>query len=254
MKKFTTQEFVTDSNKIHNGYYSYSKTEYKNAHTKVIITCPIHGDFEQRPHDHKKGLGCKQCKSVKQSTRQQDTLDTFIKKATSIHGDKYEYSCAVYTNSKTKIDITCKIHGNFKQTPTDHLQGRGCKKCSNRNISNIWSYSGWEEAGANSKQFAGYSLYIVECWNDSERFVKIGKTYTDIKKRLSPSHLPYEYCILDQIYGSANYISLLENYLHNFYKKQIYEPKIDFGGKYECYIYGADLFTDIKTQIKEFKC
>ena len=30
----------------------------------------------------------------------------------------------------TKVCIICKVHGEFWQTPHNHLKGYGCKKCS----------------------------------------------------------------------------------------------------------------------------
>ena len=59
--KKTKQEFILESNKIHNSFYLYDKFEYINSHTKGVITCPIHGDFEQKPNDHLSGKGCPQC-------------------------------------------------------------------------------------------------------------------------------------------------------------------------------------------------
>ena len=52
-------------------------------------------------------------------------IDTelFIKRAREIHGDKYDYSKTVYINAKTKVCITCPIHGEFWVLPHSHLQG-----------------------------------------------------------------------------------------------------------------------------------
>ena len=46
----------------HSSFYSYDNVEYKNSNTKVLITCPVHGDFSQTPHDHLSGSGCPKCK------------------------------------------------------------------------------------------------------------------------------------------------------------------------------------------------
>jgi len=46
---------------VHGNRYNYSKTAYTNYHTKVTITCPIHGDFEQTPAHHINGTGCSSC-------------------------------------------------------------------------------------------------------------------------------------------------------------------------------------------------
>ena len=60
-KKLTNEEFISKANKKHNGKYDYSKTIYKNKRTNIIITCPIHGDFEQNPEVHLRGSGCPKC-------------------------------------------------------------------------------------------------------------------------------------------------------------------------------------------------
>ena len=43
------------------GEYDYSKVEYKNAHTKICIICPKHGEFWQTPNEHLKNKGCPIC-------------------------------------------------------------------------------------------------------------------------------------------------------------------------------------------------
>lgn len=57
------------------------------------------------------------------------TQSQFIDECTSIHGDKYDYSNAIYTGSKELVSITCKIHGEFKQSANAHLAGKGCNIC-----------------------------------------------------------------------------------------------------------------------------
>ena len=62
---------------------------------------------------------------VKKDTEQ------FIAEARLVHGDKYDYSKTEYVDWKTKICIICPVHGEFWQIANSHLQGFGCKKCSN---------------------------------------------------------------------------------------------------------------------------
>lgn len=45
-------------------------------------------------------------------------------------GDNYDYSRVNYIDSKTKVCILCVEHGEFWQTPNDHLSGCGCPKCA----------------------------------------------------------------------------------------------------------------------------
>ena len=55
--------------------------------------------------------------------------EKFIEKAKNKHGDKYDYSKVEYKNAHTKVCIICKEHGEFWQTPSNHLAGHGCQKC-----------------------------------------------------------------------------------------------------------------------------
>ena len=57
------------------------------------------------------------------------SLEQFIAEARVVHGDKYDYSKVVYTNSQTKVCIICPIHGEFWQRPGNHVLGQGCPAC-----------------------------------------------------------------------------------------------------------------------------
>ena len=62
---------------------------------------------------------------------QSNKTEIFISKAIKIHGNKYDYSKVEYINAKTKVIILCNIHGDFSQTPSNHLSNFNCQKCSN---------------------------------------------------------------------------------------------------------------------------
>lgn len=64
-QRLSTSEFIDKANIIHNFKYYYNKTNYIDTDTEVIITCPIHGDFLQKPKNHLQGKGCKKCKMTK---------------------------------------------------------------------------------------------------------------------------------------------------------------------------------------------
>lgn len=119
----TTEKFISDASKVHNGKYSYTKTVYVNSRTNVIITCPIHGDFSQSPTNHLQGEGCPKC------ANKDVTTEEFIRKSIAVHGSKYVYSKVNYINNSTNVTITCPIHGDFEQEPKNHLQGKGCALC-----------------------------------------------------------------------------------------------------------------------------
>lgn len=61
-KRKTTEEFIEVAKKVHGNKYDYSKTIYKGIHSKVIIICPHHGEFEQSPGSHMhNSCGCPSC-------------------------------------------------------------------------------------------------------------------------------------------------------------------------------------------------
>lgn len=123
-RKTTTKEFITNARRIHKSRYSYDRTIYKNRCTKVIITCSVHGDFNQAPNNHIRGNGCPDCVTNKKLTTEQ-----FTEKASKVHKGRYSYDKTIYTNAHTKVIITCGKHGDFHQAPNNHLQGQGCSDC-----------------------------------------------------------------------------------------------------------------------------
>ena len=136
----TTIEFIKRASIIHKEKYSYNKTDLNNRDEKgrVCIICPIHGEFWQRVDHHLNGCGCKRCSSSKPRKKRgvgygSMTIEEFIQKARKIHGDKYDYSKVKYINRRTDVCIICPIHGEFLQTPDNHLQGKGCQKCGFQN-------------------------------------------------------------------------------------------------------------------------
>ena len=125
--------------KVFGDKYSYDKFKYTGIRDKVIITCPIHGDFEKRCRDLKvnnrkegKNDRCPICAKLgfDNSIRSQEDINNYIiKKFREVHGDKYGYDKIKYINMTDKVTITCPIHGDFEQQPLYHIKGRGCAKC-----------------------------------------------------------------------------------------------------------------------------
>jgi len=126
----TTTEFIKKAQLRHGENYDYSKVNYVDNKTKVIIVCKTHGKFEQKPAEHLSGCGCQTCGKINSHLAQTDNKSDFIKKAIEVHGDKYDYSNSEYINCKTKVIIKCKEHGDFEQMPISHISNKsGCRKC-----------------------------------------------------------------------------------------------------------------------------
>jgi hypothetical protein len=121
-----TPYFKEKAIKVHGDKYDYSKVNYTNIKTKVIIICPTHGEYLQEPRLHLSSKGCRQC--YKKYTNKKD----FIKKANEVHENKYDYSKVSYGSIDEKIIIMCKKHNEeFIQSGSKHLNGQKCPRCSN---------------------------------------------------------------------------------------------------------------------------
>ena len=134
MAKLTTEEFIVRAKAVHGDKYDYSEVEYVNNSSPVVIVCPEHGAFEQRPNNHFKGNGCPKCARATQSARQAMSQEVWIERAKRIHQNKYDYSKVAYVNNHTPIRIICPIHGEFMQTPASHIEGQGCPICGKSKI------------------------------------------------------------------------------------------------------------------------
>jgi len=60
-KRSNNEKFIKKSRKIHGNIYNYSKVEYVNNLTNVIIICGKHGEFLRTPAAHLHGSGCSMC-------------------------------------------------------------------------------------------------------------------------------------------------------------------------------------------------
>lgn len=241
-------QFVGVSNKIHNNTYDYSLVkDIVYRRDKVDIICKKHGVFSQSPKSHLRGNGCPKCGYETVKNKLTKDVEIFIKEAKEVHGNKYDYSKVVYLANNIKVDIVCKHHGLFKQIPCSHIKGHGCFLCSIENLG--WSRTKW------SKQAKGRpaTLYVVKCYNGKEEFIKIGRTFNGVKRRLNcKSDLPYNYEELITIETKDyNYVFDLEVHLHRYCKDFKYIPNDFFDGFTECFT--IDALDNIKQTINNFK-
>lgn len=128
-KKLTTECWVSAVRAIHGDKYDYSKSVYTRMTDLIVITCPIHGDYKQRARDHARGSGCHKCGLLSAAKSRQVGRDAFIAKARTVHGKTYSYEKVIYKTNRHKVVITCPEHGDFRQTPSNHLNGFGCTPC-----------------------------------------------------------------------------------------------------------------------------
>lgn len=166
-KKLTTQEFIENAKKVHGDRFDYTGVEYKGAHIPITIVCKDCGAIiNTTPHSHVVGGGCVNCRII-EHTR---TKESFIEQARKVHGDKYDYDNVEYVHGETKVEIICKKHGAFLQTPNSHLQGSGCPHC-------IMSY-GEEKV---SEILNNYNIQFISQYEiaNSNLFCKNKKLFVD---------------------------------------------------------------------------
>lgn len=139
------------------------------------------------------------------------TTAEFIRRARAIHGNKYDYSKVVYINSRTKVCIICKEHGEFWQTPAKHLQCHGCPKCNRSHL---------EEEIASL--LTENNIEYIEQYSDS--FLKNGKGLQKLD-----FYLP-KYKIAIECQGEQHFTGVF--YIKNKTFKQTFER--DYRKYYKC--------------------
>lgn len=138
-QSYTQEEIIGRLRSIFGDRYSYEKVEYKAMKVPITLVCHEkdangieHGEFSMRPDNIFSGKqGCPKCWSDRRGIIQRISREEFISKAESVHGNKYEYHKVDYITTNIKVCIICPIHGDFWQTPSNHLRGKGCPYCSN---------------------------------------------------------------------------------------------------------------------------
>ena len=80
---YTNEEVIEEFKKIHGDKYIYNNSDYCRTHDNIIVTCPIHGNFEISPSNHLKGQGCPKCNNSK--------LESEIRLMLDEQGIKYNY-------------------------------------------------------------------------------------------------------------------------------------------------------------------
>ena len=121
----TTESFIAEAKEIYGDRYDYSKVDYKNRDHRVVVTCPIHGDFQVYAREHLDGKGCPKCEKG----------EKFLAKLKEKYGDKFGLEQFVYESSTSPVTLICPIHGAFSRLPNQILNySHGCPECGNDHL------------------------------------------------------------------------------------------------------------------------
>lgn len=245
-RKLTQEQFITKAIAIHGDKYDYSKVVYVNNYTKVIIICPIHGEFLQQPSVHLNGNGCHKCSCDKIKKILSFTKEKFIEKSIIKHGNTYGYDLVNYINSWTKVELICYIHGSFHQTPDSHMSGNGCPKCKYDNLSKKFVSNTQEfvvkaraihgdRYGYGKVKYINVKTYVIlECYIHGDFYQKpnghLNGQGCPMCKSSKGELLLYNVFIKNKIKVEKEYKIPNNNFRYDFYLPE-YNLLIEFHGK-----------------------
>lgn len=226
-KRLNKEEFIKRAKLIHGDRYDYSKVNYVNNSTKIILFDNVLKEyFTITPASILNGCGNKN--NVKNILSQKFSMgkNTFVEKAMKKHGDRYDYSKVNYINNRTKVCIICPEHGEFQQTPDKHLRGQGCPKCCRKNK----KYT--------TDEFIEQAIKIHGNLYDYSETV-YGKNKKEKVKIICPKHGSFlitpeshlqgggcKYCTVGDVFNTEDFINKAKNIHKN---KYIYDKTIFTG-------------------------
>lgn len=191
-----TETFIKKAVWRHGDKYDYTYVVYENSTTGVLIMCPAHGAFIQKPSKHLYGRGCPQCGVDQRATKQRRSKEDFVALAKGVHGDRYDYSESDYQNVDQKVKIICPEHGEFYQTPHAHIFRKyKCIKCSTQ-----------ENADRNRKTLDEFLEQAKEVHGDVYDYSMVEyKTTHDKVKIICPKHGIFEQVAKSHLNGHMCY-------------------------------------------------
>ncbi|MCP3683202.1 MAG: hypothetical protein GY861_10980 [bacterium] len=153
----------------------------------------------------KSNKGCLQCGVERRSSKALIKEDTYLKRFEEVQGYKYIYCLEKGLKAKDKMVIKClKCSNIFKQTPDNHLQGKGCVSC--------------KSSGYDKNKPA--NIYCVLWGLGNHYFVKVGVTNNDTvdRIRIQSNKTPYNpYVVKTYHHKSGEFVADLEKEIkHKF--------------------------------------
>jgi hypothetical protein len=137
MGKLSQEEFIKRCNIKHNNAYSYDKTVYKTTRDKIIVTCPIHGDFITLADNHIRKSGCPKCGAIAGSKHTTLSYKEFTDRVKAVGILHLEFNKHTFKNSREPVEVRCTKHNTtFFQAPYNIQKGHaGCKECQSEKLS-----------------------------------------------------------------------------------------------------------------------
>lgn len=122
-------KFIEDCRAKHGDRYDYSLVRFEHSHGRIIVVCKEHGPFQMKAAQHKYGSNCPKCVYEERSKAYSMDESNWLSRSKERHGERYEYT-GQYLGLDSKITIRCRVHGEFSQTASHHMEGSGCPTCA----------------------------------------------------------------------------------------------------------------------------
>lgn len=236
------RSFMYRSPLVHNNKYDYSLVKISKllkSTDKVIINCPIHGQFKQRICDHLSGRGCKKCGNSNKNKNTRISEKVFLEKL-KISKPHIKLNEGYLQFSKPAI-FKCIIHDYvFKSTPILQLNNNvsSCKYCLRKQRSRASKgFYNLRNAIDGKFKYEGY-LYIIKIKEiiTNKIYLKIGVS-TNTKRRFNQIKNNgleiFDIKIVKDL--NLTFSVLTEHLLKVKFKNDRYFPNLKFNGMYECY-------------------
>lgn len=125
------QKFIQLANDKHGYKCNYDKVVYTTQQENVIITCPQHGDFNQKANNHVNGSGCPDCGRIIANQALSLPREEYLRRFKLKHGDKFDYTLLPEKFGYfDKVQVICPKHGAFNTSIASHLE-HDCMDCYN---------------------------------------------------------------------------------------------------------------------------
>ena len=118
-----TSDFVKKARETHDAHYIYLKSVYSTAKSPLIIICPTHGEFNQKPGYHLKGSGCPKCNKFR--SKAEDLRKLCKRKRPDLNFDD-----TTIVNRKSSVIVQCRKHGKYTTSVRQILKGSNCLRCN----------------------------------------------------------------------------------------------------------------------------
>lgn len=250
-KKVTTESFIKKAKEIHGNTYDYSKSIYTFSKNKLIIICPKHGEFLQKANGHLNGKKYAKCLNKFNNGKE------FIQYSNKVHNNFYSYKNVDFINTIIKVKIICPEHGEFEQTPYNHISGKGCAKCGNLKTSiGLLKNQNWFLVKANRIHDGKYDYsesYYTGIYNKIDIVCKLHGLFKQIPNtHLSGAGCPK--CSKNHRWNTYDFVEECVNRKGNIYNyEEVLYKDSDTKIKIKCKEHGYFWQTPV-THLKSYGC